>query len=162
VDRSTGTRTGTRIRVVLDDWPTELPLLGLVSAWCVAVEVPILVRDTDDETVIRAERLTDKTVLVLGRSNPAARFILRTFDINSKGVEGQVAVIAYDDDAGEAWCDWWPNEKDLGGERLDKVPKLDFGHTALHGVYFGNAPVRTGESTQLPRLIRVVCPVEVY
>jgi molecular chaperone HtpG len=142
-DRITGSRTGTRIRVVLNDWPMEMPFVTLVRRWCVAVEVPILVKDTGAETIVRTERLTDRAVLASGQVDPAARFILRAFDINSGGVEGQVAVIAYDDAMGEGWCDCWPDDRDLGGDRLERLPKLDLGYTALHGVKFGDAPIRS-------------------
>jgi molecular chaperone HtpG len=142
-DRNTSAKTGTRIRIVLNDWRIEKPLLNLVRGWCVAVEVPIIVKEAGAETIIRPERLPDRAVLAAGLVDPEARFILRTFEIASEGVEGQVAVIAYDDALGEGWCDCWPGEKDLGGDRLDKLPKLDNGYTALHGVTFAGAPAGT-------------------
>ncbi len=153
-DRVTGTKTGTRIRVVLNDWPIEEPLLTLVRRWCVAVEVPILVREAGSETIVRPERLADKTVLAVGRASPEARFILRAFDIDSDGVEGQVAVIAYDDATGEGWCDCWPQERDLSGARLDSLPALGGGYTALHGVRLGEAPVRVEGSYNAPQWVQ--------
>lgn len=140
--RTTGSKTGTRIRVVLNDWPSEQSLAMLVRRWCVAVEVPVVVLDANGETFIRPARLADRTVLAIGRSNPDARFILRAFEIDSGGVEGQVAVIAYQDTTGEGWCDCWPNEKDLGGKRVDDLPTLDADFTALHGILVGSRPVQ--------------------
>ncbi len=142
-DRTTGTKNGTRVRVVLGDWPLEQPLSKLVRAWCVAVEIPVVVKDAAGETTIRSDRLIDKTILAVSRQSPDARFILRTFDIDSGDVEGQVAVIAYEDAAGEGWCDCWPSEQDLGGNRVDQLPELDNRYTALHGVRLGGEPVRT-------------------
>jgi molecular chaperone HtpG len=133
-ERSTGAKTGTRIRVVLDSWPSSRPLRDHVAHWCVAVEVPVIVREGSEETVIRAHRKSDCVVIAAGRANPEARFIVRTFDIASNNVEGQVALIAYEDSAGEGWCDCWPDDKDLGGRRLDKLPPLSASYTALHGV----------------------------
>ena len=94
VDRTNGAKTGTRIRIVLDRWQSEETLTKLVRRWCVAVEVPVTVREADKEVVIRSERLIEQTVLAAGLVNTDARFILRAFDIVSPGVEGQVAVVA--------------------------------------------------------------------
>jgi len=144
-DRTSGTKTGTRIRIVLNDWSIDQPLAAVVRQWCVAVEVPVAVMEAGCETIIQPDRLIDKSVLAVGRANPEARFVIRTFDIDCSGVEGQLAVIAYEDAAGEGWCDCWSQEKDLGGERLDSLPKVGPGYTALHGVRLGEAPMNEGE-----------------
>lgn len=81
----TGDRTGTRIRVVLDEWSVDATLTGLVRQWCVAVEFPVIVRDAGEETINRSSRLIDKTVLAHSRVDPEARFVLRTFDVDSGG-----------------------------------------------------------------------------
>ncbi len=74
-------------------------------------------------------------VLAPSRVNVAGQFVLRTFEIECPGVEGQVAVIAYEDANGEGWCDCWSNKADLAGERIDKLPGLsENNHTALHGI----------------------------
>jgi hypothetical protein len=91
---------GTRIRVVLDNWDERVSLEKLVRQWCVAVEVPVVVQEAGQETVIRAERLVDKTILSASKVNPNGRFVLRAFDLNTHGVEGQIAVIAYEDEKG--------------------------------------------------------------
>jgi len=133
-DRASGPKHGTRIRVVLDGWDEEHPLVNLVRGWCVAVEVPVVVREVGQETVIRAERLVDKTLLATSKVDPNGSFILRTFDLNTHGVEGQIAVIAYNDEKGEGWCDCWPAHKGLDGEREDVLPKCGRGFMALHGL----------------------------
>ena len=76
-DRITGSKNGTRIRVVLSEWPIEKVLAPLVRHWCVAVEFPVVVTEVGAESTIRSERLVDKTVLAVGRASPEARFILR-------------------------------------------------------------------------------------
>ena len=139
-DRLAGPKNGTRIRVVLDGWKEERPLVNLVRGWCVAVEIPVVVRQAGQETVIRAERLVDKTVLATSKVNPNGSFILRTFNLNTHGVEGQIAVIAYKDEKGEGWCDCWPTEKGLDGEREDVIPKGGEEFTAFHGVGFYHGP----------------------
>ena len=139
-ERAAGERTGTRIRVVLEKWPAK-EIAKIVRTWFIATEVPICVTEAGHQTIIRRDRLADMTVLATGRLNPAARFVLRTFDLDSGGVEGQIAVIAYQDSAGEGWCDCWPDERDLGGNRLDSLPNLTVDYAALHGVRFGDSCV---------------------
>ncbi len=112
-ERTSEARAGTRIRVVLNSRPIDRPLAEVVREWCVAVEVPIHVVEGDSNTIISANRLDDRTVLAHSRVDPKVRFILRTFEINSHGVEGQVGVIAYEDNLGEGWCDCWPRKKTL-------------------------------------------------
>ena len=133
-DRLEGTKIGTRIRVVLDGWEYGDSLVNRVHSWCVAVEVPVVVRKAGQETVILAERLVDKTVLAISKVDPEGSFILRTFDLNTHGVEGQIAIIAYTDEKGEGWCDCWPADKGLGGEREDVLPKCGWGFLSFHGV----------------------------
>jgi len=140
-ERAAAAKTGTRIRVVLNDWQLKDSLASLVREWCVAVEVPIIVTDGAGETVIRPEQLVDKTVLASSKANPDAQFILRAWNITYQGVEGQVGVMAYEDASGEGWCDCWPTEKDLGGNRLDEMPKVHASYTALHGVKVAGPPI---------------------
>jgi len=73
---------------VLDEWPSEKSLKDIAQYWCVAVEVPVVVKEGGEETTIRAERLIDGTVLAHSRVDPEARFLLRAFDIDRDGVEG--------------------------------------------------------------------------
>ncbi len=133
----TSRRTGTRIRVVLEAWEQEASLVNHARELCVAVEVPVVVREAEQETVIHGDRLIDRTVLAISKMDPDGRFILRTFDFNTHGVEGQVAVIAYEDDEGEGWCDCWPDDEGLDGKRMDRLPKFPRGFRALHGIRFG-------------------------
>ena len=141
-----GLKTGTRIRVVLDLWPTQQSLLELVREWCVAVEVPIIVNESGVSTIVKPERLTDGEVLAPGDRPPRPDSWFAQFEIDSSEVEGQVAVIAYQDSAGEGWCDCWPQDTDLSGARLDSLPKLDRSYTALHGISLGGAAMRAGKS----------------
>jgi molecular chaperone HtpG len=133
-ERAIGIRTGTRIRLVLADWSLKASLITLVQQWCVAVEVPILVKDVGEEAIIRQDVLVDETVLAGSRVDPEARFLLRTFNVDSGGVEGQVGVVAYRDSEGEGWCDCWSRKVDLGGNRLDLLPDFGSSYTAFHGV----------------------------
>ena len=139
-DGGMGDTIGTRIRVVLDNGQIDQPITTLIKQWCVAVEVPIVVRECGTDTTIRPLRLEDRKIVATGRVDPEARFVVRTFDIDSSGVEGQLAVIAYEDENGEGWCDCWPQEKDLGGKRVESIPELTRGFTALHGVTLGIGP----------------------
>ena len=128
----------------------------LVGAWCVAVEFPVVVRDAGDETIIRSSPLIDKTVLAPSRVDPEARFLLRTFDIGLGGVEGQVAIVAWQDAKGEGWCDCWSRETDRSGRRLDQLPTLNRGFVALHGVWAADAPKERelGSFSAVPWIIR--------
>lgn len=141
-------RPGTRVRVVLDDPDVIGSLTAHIRGWCVAVEVPVLVFDDDQKvTRIHAKRLADGEVLAASRTTPEAEFLLRTFDVDSPAVEGQVAVIAYKDNAGEAWCDVWSDEKDLGGERIDTLPTVARSYVALHGMVL-ERPYAPGSHSQ--------------
>jgi hypothetical protein len=106
------------------------------------VEVPIIVIDAASETVITAERLVEDTIIAEGKANPDGRFVLRVFDVDYHAVEGQLALVAYRDNAGEGWSDCWPTDRDLTGERLDQLPPLASSFTALHGMRYGGAPAK--------------------
>ena len=133
-DRPEGSKSGTRVRMVLDAWGDKVSLLKLVEHWCVAVELPIVLRECGKESIVRAERLVDKTALASSEVDPNGRFILRAFDVSDHGMEGQVAIIAYEDEKGEGWCDCWPAQKGLDGKREDDLPSVRSGFTALHGI----------------------------
>ena len=140
-DRATGPKNGTYIRLVLDNSDQEWSLENQVRQWCVAVEVPVVVQEGGKEAVIRAERLVDKTVLAASEVDPNGRFILRAFDLRNLSVEGQIWVVAYEDEKGEGWCDCWPKDRGLGGERKDSLPESGDSFTALHGMRLGAAPI---------------------
>lgn len=127
-------RTGTRICIVLDKWPTEATLTNLVSDICIAAEVPVAVTESGKTETIRAREFTDREVLKPCEANPDARFIQRVFPLESDEVEGVVTLVAYEDADGEAWCDCWPRPLGLQGKALDQQPNDVFEAVALHGV----------------------------
>ena len=134
-------KSGTRIRVVLNAWQAENSLAEIVRTWCVALEVPMIVTDRGTVSEIRHERLVDGLVVAPGRVDRNARFVLRAFDIDSHGVEGQVGIVAYEDELGEGWCDCWPQKRGLDGRRIDDPGTRDVGYTALHGIRLEGPPV---------------------
>jgi len=125
---------GTRIRVVLQKEHKELPLEEIIENLCVAVEVPVIVTVRGDTRVIRSTKLTDRAVLGDSSVDPCGRFVLRVFDHRDAECQGQLAVIAYEDDEGEGWCDCWSGRTDLGGHRIDSQPDGPLGFVAYHGL----------------------------
>lgn len=134
-ERTLHRRHGTRIRVVLrDDVFSSRSLHDVLADWCVQLEVPIVVRERDRETTIRYAPLEDG--LTLKRSSVGGKFSLRVFDLDRDGVEGQIAVVAYTDEHGEAWCDRWPRDTNIEGDRIDTAPAAPASYKALNGIAF--------------------------
>lgn len=152
-ERPPAIRTGTRIRIVLDYWPEEANLISLVRQWCVAVEVPVTVEDGGSATSIQPERWKDGTVLSESKVDPNGRFILRAFEADRDGLEGQIAVVAYQDDKGEGWCDCWSDATGLDGRKLEERPGVGRGHLALHGITMGTSPLGRRSGTDSPRWV---------
>ena len=142
VERAEGDKTGTRIRVVLTERHFGNALSDLVRRWCVAVEIPVDVNDRGNRTTVRNVPLVDNSLLAAAKVDPEGQFILRTFDIDRGGVEGQIAVVAYRDSKGEGWCDCWPADADFADNRIERLPPLADGFTALHGIAVGSEPTR--------------------
>ena len=141
-ERPTFPYTGTRIRIVINKISNtaSLSLLDIIKSWCVAVEVPIIVREAGNEVVVHTERLVDGTVLAPSKVNNNGRFVLRVFDLDSHGADIQLAIVAYEDEQGEGWCDCWPKNVDLDGQRIDNIPYICKEFTALHGITIYGLP----------------------
>jgi molecular chaperone HtpG len=150
-ERAHVSRTGTRIRVVVNRWPKESKLIDLVRRWCVAVEVPLIVIEGEASAVLQPERWTNETILAQSRVDSKGRFIVKAFDVNHHGIEGQIGLVAYEDDKGEGWCDCWSNATGLDGQRLERRPALGRGYQSLHGILVGPAPVESHEYSDSPQ-----------
>ncbi len=135
-ERTEQSKNGTRIMIVLDSPEHQWSLLDIVKRWCVAVEVPIIVREGGAETIIRSNKLTDKTILSDSKVDPKGNFLLRVFDMDHDDVEGQIMVVVYQDDLGEGWCDCWGKERGLDQRRIDRPPEVLNGYGALHGIHY--------------------------
>lgn len=154
-ERSPATRVGTRIRVILNEWHGEKTLAELTRHHCVAVEVPVQVEEKGELSEVRPDRWTDGEVLARGASNPNARFVVRAFEVDQEGYEGQLAVVAYEDELGEGWCDCWPRALSLGGQPTDVRPSLGKSWQSLHGIRYGSAPHSESWRYGMPWTIRL-------
>jgi hypothetical protein len=160
-DRPKHQRHGTRISVVLNAPPEGAWLIKVLTGWCARVEVPIRVADSGTEKVISYAPLEDGIVLGEGKLSTGSRFVQRVFEIRTKGVEGQLMVCAYVDDDGEGWCDCWPQDLGLDGERFEKLPSLPDGFVALHGITVAKRPavyMNSGTSAQWRSFLDVRSP----
>ncbi|HEX2838129.1 MAG TPA: ATP-binding protein, partial [Phycisphaerales bacterium] len=150
-ERPVAARSGTRIQVVLDTWPEDLTLVELVRRFCVAVEVPVVVDEDGSKTVVGQMLWHDGEVLGSSKVDPKGRFVVRAFAVDTAGVEGQIAVLAYADENGEGWCHCWSHDVGLDGKAIEEPPSLGAGFEALHGIRAGSSTIRDYSGTDRSR-----------
>lgn len=128
-------RQGTRIELMLRQSMAEGALTRLVGDWCRRVEFPILVDDFGKTSTIRAEQATEFVREEPDPTNPGARFLVRSFPIESIGLTGDLYIFGYTDQAGESWA-YGYGQKGRHPEThpqasIPSVPPL---LTCLHGI----------------------------
>ncbi len=131
---------GTRIEVTLRS-PIEAGMLTkLVSDWCKRVEFPIVVDELGVRTTIEADKPLSDVSQVPDVSEEDACFTIRTFPIDSPGMEGEAYVFAHVDSRGESWvATSWAHYTYLNKYPLASLPRLPSGYVCLHGINTGAA-----------------------
>jgi hypothetical protein len=127
--------SGTRIEVFMREPMEQGALTRRVSEWCRRVEFPVVVDDLGTQTTIVAERPEQFTCEMPDVTREHARFIIRAFPIDRPGIEGELYVLAYVDEQGEAWDrgDWAQNiYPQLHPQAI--APKLPVDLLCLHGI----------------------------
>jgi len=99
-------RNGTRISVLLREPMKQGELSRAISGWCRRVEFPIHVSDLGSETVVISESKTGFVYDLPDITDERVRFLVRAFDTDTRGIEGELYVFARIDDRGESWAAW--------------------------------------------------------
>lgn len=90
----------------------------MIKRWCKKVEFPIIVSDLGTESVISAENPKDIEYEIPVKTKNGVFFRLKSYPINSHGIEGEVYVFSMKDENGE--------------ERLDKYRWAEYDYPKLH------------------------------
>jgi molecular chaperone HtpG len=97
---------GTRIEVLLRQQMGAKELTDEIHTWCRRVEFPIHINDLGFPSVVMAENastfIDEKPVV----TEPGGKFVIRAFDINRPGLEGELYVFAHVSEAGESWTQY--------------------------------------------------------
>lgn len=135
VERASG---GTRIEVTLRAPIEAGTLTWFVSNCCKRVEFPIVVDELGVRTTIEADKPLSDVSQVPDVSEKDAYFTIRTFPIDSPGIEGEVYVFAHIDSGGESWAAaHWARHTYLDQHPLADLPLLPNGYVCLHGIHTG-------------------------
>lgn len=103
---------GTRVEVVLKSRLQRGFLTSSISKWCRKVEFPVIVNDLGDETTISSERPEDFTYEVPDFTEEGARMSVKSYSLDSQGIEGEVYVFVWSSTEEERWDLWsWAYEK---------------------------------------------------
>ncbi len=134
-------KCGTRIEVRLRETMKKGELNDLISGWCRRVEFPIIVDDLGVEKKIIAEKPEDFECEVPDITRDGAKFIVRCFDINRDGIEGELYVLAHITDEGESWTKtWWAIYEYPKTHPAAITPKMPDSIECLHGIsVYGHA-----------------------
>lgn len=109
-ERGSRQSCGTRIEVMLREPIEEGELTKMVKNRCKRVEFPILVDELGDKKTIVSERSEQFTYEIPDLTEKGAKFILRAFPINQKGIEGELYIFFRKNSEGESWDKWeWAN-----------------------------------------------------
>lgn len=106
IDKGNRTLGGTRIEVVLNEPMKPGHLNEMVSGWCRKAEFPIIVNDFGTQSLVVAERPNEFTYEIPDLTAEDAKFVVRAFDVNRRGIEGHLYVFARVDKNGESWANW--------------------------------------------------------
>ncbi len=97
---------GTRIEVLLREQMQAGEVTRLIRGWCRRVEFPILVSELGMEATVTAESASDFVYEIPDVSEEGAKFVVRAYDIQRQGIEGELYVFAHVDAGGESWAAW--------------------------------------------------------
>jgi hypothetical protein len=103
LERSARKTAGTRIEILLKNPMRKGLLTSYMKNWCKKVEFPIHINDFGKTTIICAEEHGQFEQTSADISNSGADFIIRSFPITFKGVDGDVYVLAYQKNGEEYW-----------------------------------------------------------
>ncbi len=132
--------SGTRIEVTLRSPIDAGTLTVLVSDWCKRVEFPIVVDELGVRTTIEADKPLSDVSQVPDVSEEDAYFTIRTFPIDSPGIEGEAYVFAGVDSRGESWvAGARAHGKYLDEYPLASLPTLPSSYVCLHGIQTGGS-----------------------
>lgn len=102
---------GTEVRVVLRQPMQPGALTELISYWCRRVEFPVTINDLGSESTVTAESPAQFVAEVQDVTQPDAKFVIRAFESNRTGLEGDFYVFARMTPSGEEWglLSWFQN-----------------------------------------------------
>jgi hypothetical protein len=129
------TAAGTRVEVLLREPLTQGSLTSAVKHWCPKVEFPLVVNDLGLETVINAETPEQFTYTLPDVTDPGATLGVRAFNVNRRGIEGELYVFSRVDSRGESWAAWsWANYSYPSLHPQASAPPFPNSLVCLHGI----------------------------
>lgn len=129
---------GTSIEVLLREPLKAGDLTNAVSRWCKRVEFPVVITEADNQTIIEAECSEDFIYEMPAVTEKDAKFVVRSFPINSAGIEGELYVFSYIDKLGESWAKkhWATNSYPLNYPAAS-IPQIPESLVCFHGLSIG-------------------------
>lgn len=138
---------GTRVEVVLNNMLERGVLTHALSYWCRRVEFPVTVSDLYEETTLMPEKAEDFTYEMPDVAKEGAKMGVRSFAIDSFGIEGEFYVFVTSDEKGERWDMWdWAYETYPSLHPLAKQPTLPDDLVCVNGISVGTHVPRTTDS----------------
>ena len=134
------TVAGTKIEVLLREPLPQGRLTQAVTHWCRKVEFPVAINDLGAETVVNPESPEQFTYEIPDVTEPGARLVVRTFDVNRHGIEGELYVFGRVNSRGESWAAWdWANYSYPSMHPQASAPRFPNGLSCLHGITIGES-----------------------
>jgi molecular chaperone HtpG len=139
---------GTKVDIILQESLEPGQITKLISYWCPRVEFPILVDDFGKLNTILAESPGKFAIETPDITEPGAQLVVRCFNINRSGIEGELYVLAFVTSDRESWAIWrWASEVYPTLHPMAQKPTFPDSLTCFQGVRvdaFGPRPYPSG------------------
>jgi len=130
---------GTKVEVVVQESLEPGDITKLTAHWCPRVEFPIRITDFGTETTLTRESAKQFAYETPDVSEEGAKFVVRYFDINRPGIEGELYVFALLTARGESWGSWrWSQETYPSLHPMARKPLFPSNLTCFQGVRVGS------------------------
>ena len=123
-ERGSRTSAGTQVKVRLREPFEQGELTRLLRAWCLRVEFPVVVEEFGERQTVtawRPDRWERETPDV---RDDTARFVVRSFPIQRRGLEGELYVLAHRGKRGESWTAGGRAQSYVRGHPAAELPPM--------------------------------------
>ncbi len=141
LEKGTRTNSGTKVEILLRERMEPQRVTNAVRKWCRKVEFPITVDELGQQAAVIAEKPDDFIVELPDVTDEAAKFAIRSFNVNRAGIEGELYVFAHTNAHGESWSDHnWATYTYPSQHPNASPPHLPNAMTCLHGIQISDYP----------------------